>query len=101
MARRSKREGTLESQQLETETELDESPEQAAPAEDRDASDAPRAKRRTLGAMAADSGSAEGIRCPHCGCGHSQVLYTWDTGGARRRKRACRNCGREFPTTER
>jgi DNA-directed RNA polymerase subunit RPC12/RpoP len=41
-----------------------------------------------------------GIRCPKCGCRDTRVSYTWDVGGARRRKRVCRNCGREFPTTE-
>lgn len=63
---------------------------------------AARAPRRTLGQMAAGaSATADGVRCPACGCGHSRVAYTYDVDGGRRRKRLCRHCGREFVTLER
>lgn len=43
-----------------------------------------------------------GIRCPKCGCGHFEVVYTRKIpGGAIRRRRACRHCGRRVTTTER
>lgn len=56
--------------------------------------------RRSLAEMAAD-GIPGGIVCPRCGCAHSAVVHTWDIDGARRRKRVCRHCGEQFPTTER
>lgn len=44
------------------------------------------------------------IVCPDCGCHHVPVLYTrpgWgDHPMATRRRRECRNCGRQFTTTE-
>jgi len=45
---------------------------------------------------------ARGIRCPKCGCGHFEVIYTRQIpGGAIRRRRECRHCGRRVTTTER
>lgn len=43
-----------------------------------------------------------GILCPRCGCGHFEVVYTRRIpGGAIRRRRECRHCGRRVTTTER
>ena len=43
-----------------------------------------------------------GIHCPKCGCGHFEVAYTRRIqGGAIRRRRECRFCGRRILTTER
>ena len=43
-----------------------------------------------------------GLRCPRCGCGHFHVVYTRAAaGGAIRRRRECRHCGRRLTTTER
>lgn len=43
-----------------------------------------------------------GIRCPKCGCGHFEVVYTRRIPrGAIRRRRQCRHCGRRVTTTER
>ena len=43
-----------------------------------------------------------GIQCPKCGCGHFEVVYTRRIpGGAIRRRRECRYCGRRVTTTER
>ena len=42
-----------------------------------------------------------GIVCPRCGCRHLYVVYTYPIkGGARRRRRQCRNCGRRITTDE-
>lgn len=42
-----------------------------------------------------------GIRCPKCGCGHFEVVYTRKIpGGAIRRRRECRHCGRRVTTYE-
>ena len=43
-----------------------------------------------------------GIRCPKCGCGHFEVVYTRKMpSGEIRRRRECRYCGRRVTTTER
>lgn len=43
-----------------------------------------------------------GILCPKCGCAHFEVVYTRRIpGGAIRRRRECRHCGRRVTTTER
>jgi hypothetical protein len=87
--------------------DIDELEEGADDAEDggEDAAAEEPTGRKTLGQMLAETRASEaaaagGIRCPHCGCGHSAVARTWDIGGGRRRKRVCRHCGRDFPTTE-
>jgi hypothetical protein len=43
---------------------------------------------------------ASGLRCPECGCRDLPVLYTRNCLRGRRRKRRCRNCGRNLWTTE-
>lgn len=76
----------------------------ARPGEDDEGGDEeprPPRRRRTLAEAAAESAPAGGLRCPKCGCGHLEVARTWDVRDGRRRKRVCRNCGHEFPTTER
>lgn len=43
-----------------------------------------------------------GFVCRECGCRHFEVLYTEDlVDGRKRRRRACRNCGRRITTQER
>ncbi len=43
-----------------------------------------------------------GILCPKCRCGHFEVIYTRRIpGGAIRRRRECRYCGKRVTTTER
>ncbi len=44
--------------------------------------------------------AADGIPCRDCGCRHSYVVRTVKIGATVRRTRRCRNCGREFYTTE-
>lgn len=49
-----------------------------------------------------DPQEQRGLVCPKCGCGHLHVIYTrraW--GGAVRRRRECRHCGKRITTTER
>ena len=42
-----------------------------------------------------------GLKCPKCGCGHFQVLYTRRAlGGRLLRRRECRYCGRRITTYE-
>lgn len=43
---------------------------------------------------------ADGIPCAECGCRHSYVVRTLKMGEVIRRTRRCRNCGREYYTTE-
>lgn len=51
---------------------------------------------------ARSAAEARGLRCPRCGCVHFHVLYTRPAiGGAIRRRRECRHCGRRLTTTER
>lgn len=47
-----------------------------------------------------NSSAPEGIPCAQCGCRHSYVVRTVKMGSVIRRTRRCRNCGREFYTTE-
>lgn len=78
--------------------------EGARPGEDDGGDEEPRPprRRRTLAEAAAESENpAAGVRCPVCGCGHTRVAKTWDVDSGRRRRRICRACGTEFPTTER
>lgn len=42
----------------------------------------------------------DGIPCASCGCRHSYVTRTVKLGQVIRRTRRCRNCGREYYTTE-
>jgi len=44
---------------------------------------------------------AVGLRCPDCGCGHWETIYTRPSpkGGIWRR-RQCRHCGRRVTTVE-
>ena len=59
--------------------------------------------RRSLAELAAGIPAGQtpkGLTCPKCGCGHLSFENTWDSGGYRRRRRVCRNCGHDFPTTE-
>lgn len=59
-----------------------------------------RNKRRTY-EEAAGGGEAEGgIPCADCGCRHSFVVKTERVGEVIRRLRQCRNCGRQFRTSE-
>ena len=44
--------------------------------------------------------ASDGIPCAECGCRHSYVVRTVKMGEVIRRTRRCRNCGREFYTTE-
>jgi len=76
----------------------------SGPGEDEGGDEEPKPprRRRTLAEAAAESADpSAGVRCPKCQCGHSSVADTWDITGGRRRKRICRHCGHEFPTTER
>ncbi len=41
-----------------------------------------------------------GLHCPKCWCRDLRVVYTRDRTGGRRRRRRCRNCGREMLTME-
>ena len=43
---------------------------------------------------------SDGIPCAECGCRHSYVVRTVRLGEMVRRTRRCRNCGREYYTTE-
>ena len=42
-----------------------------------------------------------GLECRHCGCKDLRVIYTRQRIGGLRRKRQCRNCGRQMWTMER
>ena len=42
-----------------------------------------------------------GLECRTCGCKHLRVIYTRQRIGGLRRKRECRNCGRQMWTMER
>jgi len=44
---------------------------------------------------------AQGIKCPDCHCRDFRVYDTTPKGGAIRRVRVCRHCGREVVTWER
>lgn len=57
--------------------------------------------RPTLGELFQKANGDGGMLCPHCGCGHLPATWTKQGDGGRRRKRACRNCGREFIALER
>ena len=49
-----------------------------------------------------DPREQRGLVCHRCGCEQFRVIYTrraW--GGAVRRRRECRNCGKRISTTER
>lgn len=48
----------------------------------------------------AEGEAADGIPCRGCGCRHSYVVRTVKIGATVRRTRRCRNCGREFYTSE-
>ena len=45
--------------------------------------------------------SENGIRCPWCHCAMSSVTRTITAVDKKIRRRQCRNCGREFTTSER
>lgn len=57
-------------------------------------------KRKVYGEDVNAEELAEGIPCSDCGCRHSYVVRTVKMGEVIRRTRRCRNCGREFYTTE-
>ena len=40
------------------------------------------------------------IKCPECACGHHRVIQTRHVLGTIKRRRECRNCLKEFWTTE-
>jgi hypothetical protein len=41
-----------------------------------------------------------GLECRRCGCRDLRVVYTRERIGGLRRKRRCRNCGKEMWTLE-
>ena len=41
-----------------------------------------------------------GLHCPKCGCRDLRVVYTRKRAGGLRRRRVCRNCGKEMWTME-
>ena len=59
-----------------------------------------RNKRKVYGEVMGEEELADGIPCADCGCRHSYVVRTVKMGEVIRRTRRCRNCGREFYTTE-
>ena len=59
-----------------------------------------RNKRKVYEEAVGLSDAAVGIPCAECGCRHSYVVRTMKMGGIVRRTRRCRNCGREYYTTE-
>ena len=57
--------------------------------------------RKTPTTMIPIISEQRGLRCPRCGCGHFEVLYTRQTWGGRiLRRRECRHCGRRMTTYE-
>ncbi len=59
-----------------------------------------RNRRRTYEEAMGRGDAADGIPCADCGCRHSHVVRTVKIGAVVRRTRRCRNCGREYYTTE-
>lgn len=59
-----------------------------------------RNRRRTYEESVGSCESVDGIPCAKCGCRHSYVVRTVKMGTIIRRTRRCRNCGREYYTTE-
>lgn len=59
-----------------------------------------RNKRSTYEEAMGSGESVDGIPCAGCGCRHSYVVRTVKMGAVVRRTRRCRNCGREYYTTE-
>ena len=57
-------------------------------------------KRKVYSEVMGEDKPADGIPCADCGCRHSYVVRTVKMGEVVRRTRRCRNCGREFYTTE-
>ena len=57
-------------------------------------------KRKVYGEVMGEDEPSDGIPCADCGCRHSYVVRTVKMGEVVRRTRRCRNCGREFYTTE-
>ena len=57
-------------------------------------------KRKVYSEVMGEDEPADGIPCADCGCRHSYVVRTVKMGEVVRRTRRCRNCGREFYTTE-
>ena len=45
--------------------------------------------------------SRGGLCCPGCGCPDFRVKVTWRSGGAIRRARICRSCGKRWTSSER
>lgn len=57
-------------------------------------------RRKIYGEVSDTEEPTDGIPCADCGCRHSYVVRTVKVGAVIRRTRRCRNCGREFYTTE-
>lgn len=56
--------------------------------------------RRKVYGQDFDAERADGIPCAVCGCRHSYIVRTVRIGCVVRRTRMCRNCGRQFYTSE-
>ena len=57
-------------------------------------------RRKVYDEVMGEDVPADGIPCADCGCRHSYVVRTVKMGEVIRRTRRCRNCGREYYTTE-